>query len=68
MARRVEVGIDETILTNDDGNDVEGICATCSLCGHQTESYGTSEKSVKRCLALMREECPEEQANFYVED
>lgn len=26
----------------------------------------TSEASVKRCLALMHEECPKEEHNFYV--
>jgi hypothetical protein len=40
--------------------------ATCSRCGHQTESYGNSGASVRRCLALMREECPRGGANFYV--
>ena len=34
---------------------------------HSTESYGTGDKSVKRCLALMRDECPMGENNFYVE-
>jgi len=44
------------------------ICATCTRCGHQTESYGNSDASVKRCLVLMREECPKGENNFYVTD
>ena len=35
-------------------------------CQHTTESFGTGEKSVKRCLVLMRQECPEGEENFYV--
>jgi hypothetical protein len=42
------------------------VIVTCSQCGHQTESYGTGDSSIKRCLALMREECPEGEENYYV--
>lgn len=45
-----------------------GVIATCSRCGHSTESCGESGASVRRCLALMREECPEGESNFYTED
>jgi hypothetical protein len=38
----------------------------CSRCEHTTASFGTSEKSIKRCLVMMREECPENEQNFYV--
>jgi hypothetical protein len=60
---RIECEITET--------DIEGIpsvCAECSRCGHETESYGLHEGSIKRCLVLMREECPEEEHNFYTAD
>lgn len=50
---------------NDDGQ--ECIRARCENCGHETESAGTSDRSVRRCLALMREGCPEKEENFYVE-
>jgi tRNA(Ile2) C34 agmatinyltransferase TiaS len=45
---------------------VSGTEVTCGRCGHTTESYGTSDASIRRCLALMREECPEDEQNFYV--
>jgi hypothetical protein len=64
---RVTCDIAETTLTNDDGYDVESVEAICRECGHITESFGTDDPSVKRCLALMREECPRGQWNFYVE-
>jgi hypothetical protein len=44
---------------------IPGVCATCTRCGHETESFGTSERSVNRCLVLMREECPNQEKNFY---
>lgn len=64
---RVKCDIEEVTLENDSGREVEGVCATCQECGHETESFGTGEASVKRCLALMREECPEDGNNFYEE-
>lgn len=45
---------------------IPSVCATCRRCGHQTESYGTHEKSIDRCLVLMNRECPKGEDNFYV--
>jgi hypothetical protein len=64
---RVECEVEEVVLEGDVG-DVDGVQATCLRCGHVTESFGTGEASVRRCLALMREECPEGERNFYVEE
>ena len=65
---KVEVEIEETELENDSGRMIDGVCATCTRCGHTTESFGTGSGSRRRCLALMREECPENESNFYVAD
>ena len=46
--------------------EIEGVTATCSRCGHETESFGTSDASVRRCLALLREECPNGENNYYL--
>jgi len=62
---RVPVDIDEIEIDTPEGLR-DGVCATCQRCGHETESFGTSERSVKRCLALLRTECPEGEQNFYV--
>jgi hypothetical protein len=61
---RVSCSIQFTELENDDGLTVEAVCATCSRCDHETQSFGTSARSIRRCL-LMREECPEGEDNFY---
>ena len=58
----------EAMETEVDGDYglVDGVEVTCSRCGHTTESAGTHQRSIKRCLALLREECPEGENNFYV--
>ena len=60
---KVVCDIAETTLTNDEGHDVESVEAACRECGHVTESFGTDDSSIRRCLALMREECPRGQWN-----
>ena len=57
--------IDYVDLENDDRREVESVRATRSTCGHETESFGTSAVRVRRCLVLMREECPHHQSNWY---
>ena len=63
---RVTATIEEVALEGDYSDESPGVVARCSRCGHEVESYGTGEGSVKRCLVLLREECPEDEANFYV--
>lgn len=65
---RVSCVVDEAEIENDEGRMVDGIEVTCSRCGHLTASFGTSDASVRRCLALMREECPGGESNYYVAD
>lgn len=62
----IHCSIEQCDLMNDNGNYVPGVEATCPKCGHVTQSFGTGERSVKRCLVLMREECPNGERNFYV--
>ena len=62
---KVSCEVDEVELVNDEGWDQPGVSVTCSRCRHVTESFGTTDASVKRCLALLREECPRSEKNFY---
>lgn len=64
----VNCTVEEAFVQDNYGNEVPGVIATCGDCQHQTESFGTGEGSVRRCLALMREECPQDKRNFYVGD
>jgi hypothetical protein len=64
--RITQCSVQETELDGDYGT-VDGIQLTCLRCGHVTESFGTSDAGTRRCLALMREECPRGNAGYYVE-
>ena len=64
---RVSCIIEEVDLDGDFGV-VAGVEAACSRCGHITESFGTSDVSIRRCLVLLREECPKGERNFYFDE
>ena len=68
MGRTVECVVSEVELENERGYTQSGVRAVCTNCGHTTESFGTGDASRKRCLVLMREECPLGECNFYVEE
>lgn len=65
---KVECELQYVELENDEGHDVEGVIVACSRCEHSEESFGTSEASVRRCLVLLRENCPRNERNFYVDE
>ncbi len=70
--RTVSVSIETTALeeTNRFGETTHqaGVRATCSECGHETTAFGTAGDSRRRCLALLRDECPMGESNWYEED
>ena len=51
-----------------DYGTIEGVEVTCDRCGHSEESFGTESGSLKRCAALLHENCPRSENNFYVVD
>ena len=59
---------DDYVEHEDSGRAVAGTRAKCYRCGHETIAYGTTEGSRKRCLCLMREQCPRGESNYYEED
>jgi hypothetical protein len=56
---------DETFQS---GRQVETTEVTCSRCEHVEVSYGTSDKSMKRCLVMLRDNCPFAETNYYTCD
>jgi hypothetical protein len=64
---RVEAVVTEEVLEGDYGPQ-DGVVATCTRCDHQTESFGTGDASIRRCLVLLREECPRGERNYYVDE
>ena len=67
-SKRVKCRVDEVELDNDDGYQIDSVRVTCSRCGQDTESYGTSPNSVRRCLVLLRKDCPRGEENYYVDE
>lgn len=63
---RVSASIDYITLEGD-YTEIGSVSGTCSRCAHTTESYGQHEDSIRRCLLLLRKECPRGEANYYVE-
>jgi hypothetical protein len=61
---KVEVTIDEDELEGDHGW-VRGLRVTCERCGHSVEVFGTTDASARRGAAMLREECPEGEENYY---
>jgi hypothetical protein len=64
---RVRCEVRDVSIETDYGREIAGVRATCLRCGNETESFGTSGRSVSRCLALMRKQCPGGEDNLYVE-
>lgn len=58
----------EEIELEGDYEMIASVCVTCDRCGHEAEAYGTSGRSIRRCLVMLREECPEDESNYYVAD
>ena len=65
---KVKCSIEETYIENDYGHETEGVIVTCNKCGHETQSFGTSDASINRCFWLLSEECPNDEHNFYEEE
>ena len=62
---KIPCSVHFTELENDDGQLIDAVSATCSRCDHETYSFGASDRSIGRCLVLMREGCPEHENNFH---
>ena len=65
---RVECEVEYVELENDHGGFQEGVKVTCSRCFHEEESYGTSDRSIRRCFVLMKENCPNGESNYYCQE
>lgn len=65
---KVLVTVCETTLEGDEGQDIEGVRVTCDRCDHAVEIFGTSDRSIRRGCVMLREECPQNEENFYTEE
>jgi hypothetical protein len=65
---RVFAEIEEVELENDHGWMIPSVHAHCNRYGLTTESFGTSDASIRRCLVLLREGCLNGERNFYARE
>jgi len=65
---RVECEVEYLEIENESGRLVDGVKVICARCGREEESFGTGDGSIRRCMALLREFCPKNEENFYVEE
>ena len=63
---QVDVEVEEIEVTSNSGRIVDGVRVTCGRCSHEVEVCGRTEASVKRGCAMLRDECPNGERNFYV--
>lgn len=65
---KVWCNVFQVTATNDQGYDVDAVCAECTKCGMKSdEIYGTDDSSTKRALTNLREHCKLNEKNFYLE-
>lgn len=62
---RIDCETENVEIENDRGIWVKSVSVKCCKCDHTEESYGRSDSSVRRCLALLRENCPNGESNYY---
>lgn len=65
---RVHCDLDEMELEGETGRLIPSTKVTCSKCDHSAEVYGTSSASIRRGLAMLKEECPLDENNWYYTD
>lgn len=63
---RVRCEVEEVDMEGEYGGEMPGVCVRCTRCGHEADVYGTSDRSVRRGLVMLRDECPNGESNFYV--
>lgn len=65
MKIKAEISTDEEL--NERGRYMPCTRATCTKCHHTTFSWGDGGASARRCLALLKSDCPFGENNFYSE-
>jgi hypothetical protein len=61
----VDIEITETGGSDDPADGPAKLIAKCGRCNHEVSVYGHSERSRRRAAAMLREQCPEEENNYY---
>lgn len=62
---QVECEIQDTVLENDNGDEIGGVAVCCKQCDHVEEAFGIGDDSVKYACKQLNENCPEGENNYY---
>lgn len=62
---KVFCDVDYVMVEANDGRQQPGVRVSCSRCGAQEESFGTTERSIRRCMMLLKEGCQDGTDNYY---
>ncbi len=47
---------------------LDGLTLTCERCGHEVQVYGRSDSSARYAAKIFRDECPNDESNYYDTD
>lgn len=64
---RVSVDVERGTRENDRGIEVPTTEVICSRCANEAWAWGAGEDSTTRCLVKLRDTCPKDESNYYVE-
>lgn len=62
---KVDCVVKRTDLENERGTTTPGVIVECTKCGETVEIFGQEEGSIRRGLAMLRENCPMGEKNWY---
>jgi hypothetical protein len=65
---RVECEVEEIDLEDENGRPVPSVCIKCSRCDHEATAYGRGERSIRKAAMSLRDDCPNDEDNFYAID
>ena len=67
MSNRVRVSVDEIegVDTGQGCAPCDGIRVTCMECDHSVDVAGRTDASIRRGCVMLREQCPQDETNFY---
>lgn len=69
---RVECEVEDDVDTHpDSGREIPVIKVTCGRCDHEVQCFtkaGNEAAAIKRCFVMLKEECPQNESNYYTAD
>ncbi len=65
---KVPCAVELVEVENENGRMQKATRVTCGDCGETAEAFGQSDASKKRALCLLKENCPMQRSNYYVDE